>query len=31
MTPTTALLQVPDEVTQHALRKAGYDCKDVRT
>jgi hypothetical protein len=23
--------QVPDEVTQHALRQSGYDCKDVRT
>eukprot|EP00887_Chlorella_sp_A99_P000502 scaffold17.g502.t1 len=22
---------VPDEVTQYALRKAGVDCKDVRT
>lgn len=22
---------VPDEVTQHALRQSGYDCKDVRT
>lgn len=24
-------LQVPDQVTQHALRQSGYDCKDVRT
>ncbi|EFN56271.1 hypothetical protein CHLNCDRAFT_145129 [Chlorella variabilis] len=22
---------VPDQVTQHALRQSGYDCKDVRT
>ncbi|KAL4448144.1 hypothetical protein ABPG75_005363 [Micractinium tetrahymenae] len=22
---------VPDELTQHALRQSGYDCKDVRT
>lgn len=24
-------VQVPDEVTQHALRTSGYECKDPRT
>lgn len=23
--------QVPDEITQYAMRQSGYDCKDVRT
>lgn len=23
--------QVPDELTQYALRQSGYDCQDVRT
>ena len=25
------ILQVPDELTQHVLRKNGQDCSDVRT
>lgn len=29
--PPFLIAQIPDEVTQHALRKSGYDCKDVRT